>query len=262
MIDWIKEHPYLAGSLGVGLLLVFIMIRKGASSSAPVAASSGIDPTIAAAQIASGNALQQDQTAANVQVANFQAQQNIAQLMASAQTTQAQIAADTTNRQTAAALQLGLAQVAGTVSIYGTQQQQDAAAAAATATQTVVNNHTPIVPINLQGCPPGTVQSGAGCIPIRTVQPGGDTSSYQTNGISPDNSNWAQFWGGVNATLPNTTGAYPNPAAVAIRSTAFASAQDAYAQDPNSCHNEISAACGNLPGPTVYGNQQFTVPIG
>lgn len=58
MLDWIREHPYLAGSLAVGGVILFVMLRSGGSSASSGGGSYGPSESLQAAQIGAGTQLQ------------------------------------------------------------------------------------------------------------------------------------------------------------------------------------------------------------
>lgn len=94
MLDWIKAHPYLAGALTLGLVFVFIMVRRAASgstASTATATGSTYDPTLAQAQLASGAQLQALSIQAQTSVDTLNAQVNVAQLNDAMQLAMAQL---------------------------------------------------------------------------------------------------------------------------------------------------------------------------
>lgn len=120
MLDWVKEHPYLAGSTVLGLLLLWWIYRNrsgGASSasSAGTVDTSGYD-ALAAANLQAGETLQLANLQAGVaaQGTDIQGQVALAQIAAS------ENVADT---QTAAGLELGIAQAGVPLALAGATEQ-------------------------------------------------------------------------------------------------------------------------------------------
>ena len=115
LLGWLKEHPYLAGGLVVGLLVLYILwkdLSSASSAAASTTASTGgvaTDPN-AALELQTGAALQQSYLQAQTTVAGYNSQNADAALAANAQNTQTLAAAGVTNLQTTSALTLGLAQ--------------------------------------------------------------------------------------------------------------------------------------------------------
>lgn len=126
MVEWIKEHPYLVGGTGVGLLILFIIWRNGqsaAASAAPSQAAYGTSDALAAAELQAG--AQYQNALLSSQVAQGQTASQTQQSAYAAQVDLAQIAAGTTvsTEQTSAALQLGLAQTAAPLALAGVTGQ-------------------------------------------------------------------------------------------------------------------------------------------
>lgn len=112
MIEWIKEHPYLTGGLGLVLIVLFLVIRNASSNSSTQAAASGPTGTsdsIQALEIQSGAGVAAAQIAANATVSTANAALNAHAIDAQVANLQTLGAVDVSNRQTQAALTLGLA---------------------------------------------------------------------------------------------------------------------------------------------------------
>lgn len=122
-MDWIKEHPYLTGTIAVLGLIAFFVLRGGGSSAATSGAvASGPSESLQAASMQTAAGIQAAMISANTQVQGLQAQQNMTQLLSSADVEKTRIAAsvalqqilsgsNSTDLQTSAALQLGLSQI-------------------------------------------------------------------------------------------------------------------------------------------------------
>lgn len=143
-MNWIKEHPYLAGGLVLGLVILFFVFRRSGSSSAQTV-SSGPSEALQAAQLQSGTQIalaqmqataQQNQTnaavaatqiAANrdIVVAQLKQQEDLQNIVTSGQvqehTTDA--ALEAVKVQTGAQVQLAQIQTQGQVDIAGMQAQ-------------------------------------------------------------------------------------------------------------------------------------------
>lgn len=178
MIAWIKEHPFLAGGLTLGLLFLFIALRNASSSSVSSGAvvQSGPSDALQAAALSANLQQQQTQTAAQVQnhvvdVAGAvqsqqssdqltalntaavtqlsaintqaQAQTDQATILAGATTAQAQIAAGVANTRTQA--DVATAQITGGFSFAAAQ-----ANAAAAETEALSTNATNLAAIQAQ----------------------------------------------------------------------------------------------------------------
>ena len=108
MINWIKEHPYLAGGLVLVVIVLIAILRKGSSASASQTATAATTDNTAALQ--ANAAIQQMAYQAQTQVAGYNAQVNAVALQTAAQQNIAE-------SQTGGAVQLGLAQSANQVAI-------------------------------------------------------------------------------------------------------------------------------------------------
>jgi hypothetical protein len=132
--EWIKEHPYLAGGLVLGIIVFYVVYKSvsGSGSSGGVAVASGPSDAVQAAAIQAG--LQQQQTSAAATTANNQiqaqlaalqlqygAQLQVAQLAANAQNQQTLTQGQTDNAKTDAELQAALASIGGQVQVAGEQ---------------------------------------------------------------------------------------------------------------------------------------------
>lgn len=112
MLDWIKEHPFLAVGLGGGGLILWLLFRNSGSSSAPAIATSnygGVSDSVQQTELAAGVQLQGAQIAANAQTTQLNAALANAQLQAGVTNNQTAAALAATEGQTTAQLTLGLA---------------------------------------------------------------------------------------------------------------------------------------------------------
>ena len=95
MLDWIKEHPYLAGGLTLGLIVFYFVYRSVAASSGTatqtVAYGGAPSDAVQTAQLAAGVAGQQTQAAADAQSQSLQAQLAALQLQTGGQVQIAQL---------------------------------------------------------------------------------------------------------------------------------------------------------------------------
>lgn len=110
--EWAERHPYLLGSLILGVILVWFWLRsrsQAASSSAGATAYTGPSEALQAAELSAGVQTQQAALAAQTQVAGYNAAVNSQQLQSAAAIQEASLASNVTNTQTAAQLQYGLA---------------------------------------------------------------------------------------------------------------------------------------------------------
>lgn len=150
MLQWVESHPYLAGSLAVGIIVIFVLLKNSGSSSTPTVVSSGPSDSVTALGIQSAAAVQGAQIQGNNEIAGYNAQVNAIQLTTAADIEKARIQStvdltsifatvDLTKYQTDAALKLGLAQVGAQTplpasaaptttapAVYGTSQSQAA----------------------------------------------------------------------------------------------------------------------------------------
>lgn len=128
MVEWAKNHPYLAGATVVGLLILIIVMRNRSAASAAAAAAPssgayGPSDQLQAAEMAYGVQALQAQLGANVAQSGYAAQTQQAAYQGQVQL--AQIGAQQTvgSDQIAAALQLGLAQTAAPLALAGATAQ-------------------------------------------------------------------------------------------------------------------------------------------
>lgn len=119
---WIEEHPYLAGGVALGAVVLWVLVRGSGSSSTAAAATTataGPSDSLQAQAIAAGASVQQAQITANAQVQSYSAALAQAQMQANSADLQtvtagqvalqtAALQANVSNQQTAAALQLGI----------------------------------------------------------------------------------------------------------------------------------------------------------
>lgn len=114
MVEWVKQHPYLAGGLVLGIIILVVIIRNSSASSTQAAqttsSTSGVDDTQAVAALNANAQVQALAYQAQTQVAS----QNAALNAVALQTAAAQSVA---NNQTAGAVQVGLAQTNNQVAI-------------------------------------------------------------------------------------------------------------------------------------------------
>lgn len=108
--EWAERHPYLLGSLILGVILIWFWLRSRsqASSSTAATAYTGPSEALQAAELQAGVANQQAALAAQTQVAGYNAAVNSQQLQSAAAIQEASLASNVTNTQTAAQLQYGL----------------------------------------------------------------------------------------------------------------------------------------------------------
>lgn len=132
---WIEDHPYLAGGVALGGVVLWMLTRSSSSAAATTTAvSTGPSDSLQAQAIAAGASVQQAQITANAQVQQYNAQLAAAQMQANSTDLQtmtagqvavqtAQIQAGVTNQQTAAALQLGIVTAQQTTAQNNTNTQ-------------------------------------------------------------------------------------------------------------------------------------------
>lgn len=133
MIAWAKEHPYLAGSLAIGVFLLYLVWR-GRSSAAAASGGAVYGPSDAlqAADLQAGAQLQMAQIGAGVQTGNTNAALAANEFATSADVQKAYYAAqnqlqttlssqEVSDALTAAQLQLGLANIGGVLALSGKQ---------------------------------------------------------------------------------------------------------------------------------------------
>lgn len=119
MFHWVEEHPYMAGTLAVGVILLFLVFRRGSSGGASTVISNSGPSDVA---IQSGSALQFAQMSSQTQIAGYNAAVNIRELETAADVEKSRLArdvyltgilsgADVSKYTVDAQLKLGLAQV-------------------------------------------------------------------------------------------------------------------------------------------------------
>jgi hypothetical protein len=129
--DWIEAHPYLVGAFVLGIVVLYLIYRNSASSSAASSTTTAAPDTTAAQTEADQTALasQANQLGYNAQIASLNAGQTVSLQQTAANTQLAQLAAqvqlqqavsgqEVNDNSTAAALQLGLANLGVTSSQY------------------------------------------------------------------------------------------------------------------------------------------------
>lgn len=92
MLDWIKEHPYLAGSLGVGLVVIIILMRRSSGGTAQAVSASNYDPTLAQAGLQAQTYLDANRIALAGQISGYNAAVNVAELNSAADVEKTRIA--------------------------------------------------------------------------------------------------------------------------------------------------------------------------
>ncbi len=144
MFVWIQEHPYLSGTLAVGIIVLFLLFRRsnsGGSGGGNNVVYSGGASDVA---VQSGAALQYAQMSSQTQIAGYNAAVNIRELETAADVEKSRLArdvyltgilsgADVSKYTVDAQLKLGLAQVG--------QQTVLPASVPAPATQNVVTGN-------------------------------------------------------------------------------------------------------------------------
>ena len=122
---WIKEHPYIAGAFAVGVIVLFVIIRRNSAanaandgstavySSSPSAAEVQAASQLQVAQLQSQQAANQTAAAANVQSQQIAGQVTVAQLQAQTQQTSDALSAQVAEQ--IAALQATTSQTVSTL---------------------------------------------------------------------------------------------------------------------------------------------------
>jgi hypothetical protein len=260
MWAWIKEHPYLTGTLVLVIIILFALRSKAsASSNGPNGVVTvGPSDSTQALGLQANAAVQNATIAGQTQVQGYQAAVNIASLNASAADIQAGYARDVQlanifagsgveNNRTAAALQLGLAQLGMTPT-----------APAPTPSPATASNPAPNPVISVVG--PATVssiQSNIGAAQNATVQNySGQTAvipnvfsaaSDITNApasaspIDPSKfTDYASFHAAVLGTITPCNAPF-DPTCVATNNAIINASNNAFLSDPNSPHNKVAA---------------------
>lgn len=113
MIEWVKQHPYLAGGFVLAAFVLIIVMRNRSATAQSAGnaqvINAGPSDSIQAMEIQAGATIDQAQIAANVATIQANAANANAALGASVATTQILAGQDVSNKQTSAALTLGLA---------------------------------------------------------------------------------------------------------------------------------------------------------
>jgi hypothetical protein len=253
---WIEDHPYLAGSVALGVIVLWLLWRRASAAAAPQPQASGspyiagADPTLAALALQSGTQLQSYEIAAALQSQQSSDALAAQQLAAQVQTTQSQLdyqknlaeilaAAQSTSDTTAAQLQLGLATVlAGggvsgtqtTTTVYGQTQLQAQQQQQQQQQTAVINAVTPPPPVVVTPPPPVYTPPPVYVPPV--TQPATYTVPPPQAGQT-----WNTYYSSVLASDPAVQGYLFDPARVDAQTAAFADAQNAWISDPNSPHN-------------------------
>ena len=119
MFHWVEEHPYLTGSLAVGIIVLFLVFRNSGSGSGSSTVYAGGPSDVA---VQAGSALQFAQMQSQTQIAGYNAAVNIRELEVAADVEKTRLArdvyltgilsgADVSKYTVDAQLKLGLAQV-------------------------------------------------------------------------------------------------------------------------------------------------------
>jgi hypothetical protein len=186
-IDWVKQHPYLAGSVVIGVIVLLYLLFSSSSSSAAstTPATTTTDPN-ASTDLAAELQQQQQILGYNSGIASLDAQTQVSGQTLAGQQVQAQLTyqqqlqqilsgQEVSDNSTAAALQLGLAQTGVTSSQYfssnGTANETLLTYNGNTSSAASPNNNVtnpPATVINLFGNPP-TVPINSPSTPIVTT---------------------------------------------------------------------------------------------
>lgn len=232
MLDWIKEHPYLTGGLVLASIVLYMIWRSSSTSTSstnPNIVTTGPSDTIQAMEIQAGAAVQGAQIQSNTQIAGYNASLNAVALQQGTAQYADLLSAGVYNNQTAAALQLGLAQIGAQNPTQTTTVSSQPDYSGQQYTQTVINATTPATSAA------GTVTA----VPIPGLSPAEMQGSFQIP--SSTGLNWNQYWSKIQAQLgPNT-----DPRAeqtVGAYAMAQAAAQQDYISNPLSCHNTVCTA--------------------
>lgn len=284
MLTWIKEHPYLTGSMIVGVFILYLVYKNSQSSAGPSGTQTvGPSDALQATAINANAGIQAATLSAQTHVAGYNAAVQINAQNTSADVTKAQLqqtvdltyllsTADVANTKTAAQLQLGLAQTGATVAVASID-------AGGTIPFSVVGYGTVR---GMQGTSAGyidgRINAGVAGMPTPT-NPGssayypGLQAVFDQNG-TPLNSFAAQqnpdFYSGYRAgetapvpsavgygdygsyhladlsTLPNAApGGFVNNYVTGYDQSAIDAANYEFLHDPNSCHNVVCDASGH-----------------
>lgn len=143
MKEWIESHPYITGGAVLGVLILFLILRGGSSSSsqspntgvAGTGLSSSDYTSLQEAQLSSGAQLQAQQTAANTQISQYNAQVVETQIAANAKQYEDELNANTnlqsiltggqvTENTNDYAYKSAVAQIGGRVQLAGIQANE------------------------------------------------------------------------------------------------------------------------------------------
>lgn len=194
IVEWIKSHPYLTGTLLLVILLFFVFRSKSNSSTATTAttgtASGQPDDSIQMAALTANAQIQGATLAAQTQIYGYQAAASVQNNQTAATVAQTAIAGSVADYQTAAELQLGLAQIGATPTsvpqpqtinpVYGQAQQQQGAVQAQQTTQATIAAATSV---------PAPSYTPA-VLPSATI-PGANVSLYQSSGNPATDASYA-----------------------------------------------------------------------
>lgn len=277
MLAWIKEHPYLAGALTLGLiLLLWLFFRKPAASSQGSSSASPSD-SVSVAGLQTNAAIQSMAYQAQTQVAGYNAAVNIAALKDAAATSIA-------NNQTGGAVALGLAQsedqvriasiAAGGIAPYsvagtpgynatytvGHAQVQPIAAAAGVQQNLVIDqtshaiaqaagSGTPIpsaTPVSMPSGQTIEVTPGNAGAAVQSSSDSGYYGAQQAVGAQVPSAaglDWYTYMNNVRALFRPTIGqgGTPDPTAIGYNQALEQAAQAEYLTDPHSQHNMVAA---------------------
>jgi len=232
MINWIEDHPYLAGALAIALVLVFIVVRRMASGGASAGPSGVVYGGPSDQQIAAGTAVQAAQIQGQTTIAGYDAQVRVAELVTGSEVEKSRLStilglqnilsgADVLNNQTNAQLQYGLASLGH---IPG------------------VETSAPNTNVIVSSVPPS--QANPTISTFAPTPSGNITPSGYPTGISPTSSftpgeTWDQYYASQLQGQPvnNPNVGYPDPSAVALRENIWAGAQTSWIGDAFSPHN-------------------------
>jgi hypothetical protein len=111
VLNWIKEHPYLAGGMVLAVFVLFVLFRnRSAAATSQQSSAAGPSDSVAVAGLQANAAVQNSAYAAQTQIAGYSAQVNAEALKTAAETSIA-------NTQTAGAVSLGMDQDLSKVAI-------------------------------------------------------------------------------------------------------------------------------------------------
>lgn len=202
MLDWVKEHPYLTGSLVLVILLFFIFRSKSSSAAASTSSTvtAGPSDSVQMAALSANSQIQAATLAAQTQVFGYQAAAQVQNNQTAASVAQTAIAAQVANNTTDAQLQLGLAQIgvnpisapsssqpAIVNPVYGQAQAQQGATQAQQTTQATLAAATSVPAPNLTPSvlPSATVPGTNAFVPSagNLYQSSGNAANDATYGV-------------------------------------------------------------------------------